>query len=286
MKIRSIFKKLIERRPKINVNYKVTSPTSVLKGRCALITGGTSGIGEAIAEHFLQAGCTVFITGRNTQRLQDSCQRLKTNTQNENIQGIVLDNRVVSNFQAIFENLQTQAEKNNWPRIDILVNNAGINGTVMPYVSEEDYDNILETNLKSTFFLSQLFGKYLIKHHIEGNILNVGSASSLRPANSPYILSKWGIRALTLGLAKSLAPHGITVNGIAPGPTATPMLNKKDSDDLSLHSLPLGRFITTTEIAQMATTLVSDVGRSIMGDTIFMTGGAGLLTYDDISYSF
>ena len=170
--------------------------------------------------------------------------------------------------------------------IDILVNNAGVNYKGMPDAVEDEYDKVMDTNLKGAFFLSQLFGKYFVSNNIKGNILNIASASSLRPANSAYILSKWGLRGLTMGLAKSLGAHGITVNGIAPGPTATPMVLDHEADNMSLDRIPLGRYIMPEEIANMAVFLVSEMGRSILGDIVYMTGGAGLLTYDDVSYSF
>ena len=126
----------------------------------------------------------------------------------------------------------------------------------------------------------------MVANNIRGNILNIASASSLRPADSPYIVSKWGIRGLTLGLAKSLGKYGITVNAIAPGPTATPMMIKEGQTNLELDRIPLGRYIMPEEIANMAVILVSDMGRSIMGDIVYMTGGAGILTYDDVNYGF
>ena len=89
---------------------------------------------------------------------------------------------------------------------------------------------------------------------------------------------------LKLGL--EAGNYGITVNGIAPGPTATPMMIKANISNLALERLPLGRYITTEEIANMAIVLVGDMGRSIMGDIVYMTGGAGNLTYDDVNYSF
>ena len=158
----------------------------------------------------------------------------------------------------------------------------------MPHVTESDFDKVVDTNLKGTFFLSQLFGRYMVDNEIEGNILNISSSSSLRPANSPYILSKWGIRALTMGLAKSLAPHGIVVNSIAPGPTQTSMSNLDDDSDITLVSSPIGRYAKPEEVAQMAVVLVSGMGRTVVGDTVFMTGGLGNLTVDDYSrrYSF
>lgn len=189
-------------------------------------------------------------------------------------------------FDDNFNNLRSLLAKKGIAPIDILVNNAGVNFKGMPNATEDEYDKVLDTNLKGVFFLSQMFGKYMVTNGIKGNILNIASSSSLRPADSAYTLSKWGIRGLTLGLAKSLAKYGITVNGIAPGPTATPMMIKDGQTDMSLGRLPLGRYIMPEEISNMAVLLVSDMGRSIMGDIIYMTGGAGILTYDDVPYSF
>lgn len=128
-------------------------------------------------------------------------------------------------------------------------------------------------------------GRYMRDNGIKGNILNIASSSSLRPAVSAYTLTKWGIRGLTLGLAKALASYGITVNGIAPGPTATPMLGKAEGADISFPN-PLGRYALPEEIANMAVFLVSDMGRSVVGDIVYMTGGSGLVTFDDVEYTF
>ena len=171
-------------------------------------------------------------------------------------------------------------------KIDILVNNAGVLGGDISSATEAEYDTIFDTNMKGMFFLSQLVGRYMKDNSIKGNILNIASSSSLRPAASAYTLTKWGARGFTLGLAKSLAPYGITVNGIAPGPTATPMLGKGDALDITFPNNPLGRFALPEEIANMAVFLVSGMGRSIVGDIVYMTGGSGLITFDDINYSF
>lgn len=257
--------------------------SKLLEGRTAIVTGGTSGIGYAIAKVFLNAGATVIITGRNQGRITTSVEKLKAETSCDRVYGKVLNNAEVSTFDETFNDILSHKETS---KIDILVNNAGVNFKGMPNAIEEEYDKVMDTNLKGVFFLSQLFGKYLVKNGIRGNILNIASSSSLRPADSAYTLSKWGIRALTLGLAKSLAKNGITVNGIAPGPTATPMMIKDKNQNMALDRLPLGRYIMPEEIANMAVILVSDMGRSIMGDIIYMTGGAGLLTFDDVAYSF
>ena len=266
----------------VNVNVASLAPSDLLKGRCALITGGTSGIGFEIAKAFINAGGTVVITGRSQDRIDVALSKLKKGRSF----GVVLDNTNVGSFDNKFAELLRVLNQANVPQIDILVNNAGVNGKGMPNATEEDYDKILDTNLKGVFFLSQMFGKYLVQNNIKGNILNIASASSLRPADSAYSITKWGVRGLTLGLAKSLGKEGITVNGIAPGPTATPMLIKDDKVNLYLNRIPLGRYIMPEEIANMAVVLVSDMGRSIMGELIYMTGGAANLTYDDVNYTF
>lgn len=285
MKLSTIYKRIEELfRPKNIVNVKVSTitPSALLCGRCAVITGGTSGIGFSIAEIFIKFGATVIITGRTKERIDEAIAKLPKGKSF----GIVLDNTKVGSFEKKLAEMLAIIKTANISQIDILVNNAGINGKKMPNATEEEYDSILDTNLKGAFFLSQMFGKYFVKNGIKGNILNIASASSLRPADSAYSITKWGIRGLTLGLAKALGPDGITVNGIAPGPTATPMMIKNKDLNMSLERIPLGRYIMPEEIANMAVVLVSDIGRSIMGELIYMTGGAANLTYDDVKYGF
>lgn len=172
-------------------------------------------------------------------------------------------------------------------RMDILVNNAGISGRA-PFREADaaDFDRVLNTNLRGAYLLSSLAARHMIERKIEGNILNVCSSSSLRPAISPYTLSKWGLRGLTLGLAKTLIPHGIVVNGLAPGPTHTPMLVADGYDGLELSSNPAGRYASAAEIANLAVVLVSALGRMVVGDVLYATGGAGTVTFDDMQYTF
>lgn len=269
----------------VSVNIAILAPNELLKGRTALITGGTSGIGYEIAKAYLNAGATVIITGRSLNRINQSCAKLHSVSplSKDRIFGLELDNSAISGFEDKFKELQKLL---NDKKIDILVNNAGLNGGKITNTTEEEYDSVMNTNLKGTFFLSKIISQYMIKNQIRGNILNIASSSSLRPGNSAYILSKWGIRSLTLGLAKSLIPHGIIVNGIAPGPTATPMLQKEGNSNLSHPSNPAERYTMPEEIANMAVVMTSNMGRSIVGDIIYMAGGAGNLTLDDVNYSF
>lgn len=288
MLIKNFIKKIIfllfSKRPVYTTANIVTlAPNDLLKNRFALITGGTSGIGYAIAELFLKSGASVCITGRNKEKIDETCKKLKSisSKYKNHVYGMVLDNRNISSYPSVIDNIIKMEGK-----IDILVNNAGVLGGNISNTTEDEYNNVLNTNLKGVFFLSQVIGKYMKDNQIKGNILNIASSSSLRPATSAYIISKWGIRGLTLGLAKSLIPYGITVNGVAPGPTATPMLMKGNEHNITHNTLPAGRYAMPEEIANMALFLVSDMGKMVVGDIVYMTGGAGLLTFDDISYSF
>lgn len=252
----------------------------ILVGRTAFITGGSSGIGYAIAESFVNNKASVIICGRDHEKLSLAKDRImcKTGCATNQIDTLVID---ISNVSEIKKKLATYL---NNKKIDILVNNAGVNkGDFFPNTSEFDYDIVLDTNLKGMYFLSQEFAKYMIDNSIKGNILNITSSSALRPGISPYIISKWGERSLTMGMAKKYLPFGIIVNGLAPGSTLTPMLKQED-EDLNLDYSPSKRFAAPEEIGNLATVLVSDMGRMIVGDTLYATGGAGVITYDDATY--
>lgn len=270
---------------RVEASISTLAPNELLKGRTALITGGTSGIGYAIAKAYLNAGANVIITGRSQDRISKACQRLSSETSTVNrINGIELDNTDVKSFNTKFEVIIKLSPTHT---VDILVNNAGVLGGHIALASEEDYDNILDTNLKGVFFLTKVVANHMKQRSIQGNILNIASSSSLRPADSAYTISKWGIRGFTLGMAKTLAPLGIVVNGLAPGQTATPMLMKAPKDgNLYCSKTPLGRYATPEEIANMAVILVSDMSRTIMGDIVYMTGGSGNLTFEDNTYFF
>lgn len=252
-----------------------------LENRYALITGGSSGIGYSIAEAFARNGATVIITGRDITKLKNAQYNLsKICYGKENkVLAFELD---ISDLEKMEKSFYNIIDNINF-KIDILVNNAGVNGKqIFPEISEAEFDRIIGTNLKGTYFISQLFAKYLIKNKQKGNILFISSSSAVRPAITPYMLSKWGIKGLTLGLAKKYLPYGIIVNGIAPGNTATSMITNKE--DLNCDYNLVGRFIAPEEIANFATILVSSMGKMIVGDTIYITGGSGIITYDDMKY--
>ena len=255
--------------------------SELLLSRNALVTGGSSGIGYAIAKSFLNSGADVTICGRNMVKLEQA----KVNLVNDchcvidRINLLAIDISSVQNVKNILP--QFLCEK----KIDIFVNNAGTNGgEIFPNTDEEEYDRILNTNLKGMYFISQEVAKYMVENKIQGKILNITASSSLRPGVSPYIISKWGERSLTLGMAKKYLPYGIVVNGLAPGSTLTPMLRNDEVNDLYLEYSPSIRYAAPEEIGTLATILVSGMGRMIVGDTIYATGGAGIITYDDMTY--
>ena len=280
-KIKNVIKVVLERsQPKIIVQPTLVdlAPNELLKGHAVLVTGGTSGIGYAIAKACLGAGADVVITSRDESRAESAVAKIKQETLHENIYGISLDLIDVHSFEETISRVNTLLSS----KVDMLVNNAGIASSNVTD-SNVNFDMILQSNLKGTYFLSITFAEYLRKEGISGHILNIASSSSLRPAITPYGLSKWGIRGLTLGLAKKYIKNNIVINGIAPGPTATPMLNRT-IDDISNTRNPIDRLILPEEVASMAVVLLSGIGNSVVGDIVYMSGGAGLITYDDVDY--
>ena len=281
-RLKRVMRYIIEGIPVVRPQVNVLSQNELLKGRNAFITGGTSGIGFEIAKAFINAGANVVITGISMERVTVACDRLHKETGLLNKAfAIAMDNTKVSEFS---EHLKKAIELLGG-KIDILVNNAGILGGHITNATEEEYDSILDTNLKGVFFFTKLVAEYMKENSIKGNILNIASSSGICPANSAYCVSKWGIRGLTEGYARSLAPLGIVVNGIAPGPTATPML-LNDTNDLSHGKIPLGRYALPEEIANMAVIMVSNIARTVVGDIVYMTGGAGNITKENIRYYF
>lgn len=271
-----------ERKVYAQVSY--LAPSEMLKGRTALVTGGTSGIGYEVAKAYINAGARVVITGRNEEKVKKACEVIdKEVSRKGNIFGMVMNNTDVKSMPSKLQDIERVLGTGH---IDILVNNAGVVGGEVKDCTEELYNTILGTNLKGTFFLSKFVARYWVDNQIEGNILMMGSSSSLRPATSAYTLTKNALYGFTKGLAKVLAPHGITVNGLAPGPTATPMTMPNGVRDEISFPNPLGRFVMPGEIANMAVFLVSNMGRSIIGDMVFMTGDSGIVTFDDVKYSF
>ena len=272
--IKNFIKKRYGTIVKAHVAY--LNKNELLIGRKALVTGGTSGIGKAIVEAFLNSGADVAFTSRAKDKAEKVQIELQSKYPERRVYGFKMDMMDVSSFSKSFNEIIAKMEY-----IDILVNNAGIGEGWWCHTTVEEWDDVIKTNLRGPFFLTEIVGRYMRDNQIHGNILNICSSAALRPANTAYRLSKWSMRAFTLGLAKTLIPYDIVVNGIAPGPTATAMMGRTNNDNLSKPGNPSGRMATPEEIANMAVIYVSDMARTIVGDVAYMAGGSGVLTVDD-----
>lgn len=249
---------------------QMTAQESLLSGNVALVVGGTGGIGLAICKKLLQDGCQIIVAGTRDESVKSAVNTLKC----ENVSGIILNIQDISSFPS-----KVKEASNIFGKIDILINCAGINDPKgFLEVTEEIYDKILDINAKGTYFMCQEIAKYMINNGIKGHILNISSASSLRPASTPYIISKWIVTGMTKGIADILIKYGIVVNAIAPGPVATEMIGKVDLSEISHEHCPAGRYAMTDEIANLAEYMVSKMGDMIVGDTFYITGGSGILS--------
>lgn len=245
----------------------------LLKSKIALIVGGGSGIGYSIAEAFVNSGAKVVLAGRNEEKLKKACLKLGQ----EESKYCVWDITAVNEVEKKIDKVCGLFPEN---KIDILVNSVGVHcDSSFETITEEEFDSVIKTNLKGVFFLDRAIGIYMRKNHIKGHILNISSSSALRPAWGPYQMSKWALNGYTQGLAKKFQEYGIVVNAIAPGQTATPMLNK-DGHDIAADFAQMGRYIMPVEIANLAVILCSDIGNIVIGDTLYATGGSGLLTME------
>ena len=273
MKLKSIIKKIIHNEKKVEwiAVPETINSNKLLEGKSALIMGGSSGIGLSMAKEFTKHGCNVVIAGRDEKKIEkavDSCDR--------SIQGVVID---LSKCELFENKINETAKIFQNSKIDILVNCAGVRSEgTFGSCRENEFDQVLSTNVKGVYFMCQSMGKYMIENNIKGHILNVSSSSALRPAQTPYQISKWAIKGMTMGIAEALFPYGIVVNAIAPGPTTTPMLGISENENIRQPTFQFGRYELPREIAQLAVFMVSPLGNVVVGDTLYATGGSGVLS--------
>lgn len=251
--------------------FKTISGEQILDGKIVMITGGTGGIGIVIAKSAIQCGAKVIVCGTDVAKIERCCSEL-----GDRAKGLCIN---LGDCSSLSDSVEKAIDLFSENRIDILINAAGIHGDwdFMNF-DEHMFDSVMAVNVKGTYYISQLIAKQMIEKGIRGHILNFASSSSLRPAWTPYQISKWAVCGMTKGLADVLLPYGIIVNAIAPGPTATPMV-KADNTNLFLYSQPSHRYATPEEIANLAIFMVSPMGDMIVGDTYYITGGSGTLSY-------
>lgn len=245
-----------------------------LQGKVAVITGSSSGIGQAIAVRLAAEGAYVVVNYiGGAQRAEDT----RAFIDKSGGRAIVVQADVSKSADR--DNLIDQAYLQ-FGRCDFLVNNAGVEiGQDFWDVTEEAYDKVLNINLKGAFFLSQAFVKRLIDAKQPGRIINISSVHEdmVFPHFDSYSASKGGLRMLMRNLAVELGPHNITVNNIAPGAIITPinksLLNNKDQLQALLNNIPLGRMGTSAEVAGMVAYLASEEAGYITGSTFIIDGG-------------
>ena len=248
---------------------KVADPDKVLEDKVAFIAGGSGGIGMAIAETLLDSGAKVVLGGTNAGKLESCIQKLDCD---ENIAYVVMDAADAGSSDAV-----ATAASAAFGRIDIFIESTGVHteNVNLWTMTPEEYDKVMSINLRGAFFLARSVASCMIDGGIKGHILFINSSRGFEPAWSPYGLSKWGLRGLTQGLAQMFLPHGIIVNGIAPGSTATQLIGVKDGDAITSGENGAGRLATPTEIAEWARMLVSSSGNMVVGETILVSGGRG-----------
>jgi glucose 1-dehydrogenase len=249
-----------------------TSPFS-LEGKTAIITGGGTGIGKSMAIEFARAGADVAIASRKLEHLEPVAKEIEK--LGKRTFALAVDVRQEDQVQGLVE--RTVKE---FGRLDIMVNNAGIETrTSVLDTTEEEYHKVLDINLKSAFFGTQLAAKQMIAQGDGGRIVNLSSVHEDWPmtGNAAYAVSKGGMRMLTRQAGVFLAPHGITVVGVGPGAVATPINQSTLDDPQKLKTInaaiPLGRMAKPEEIGSVVAFVAGDGASYVTATTIIADGG-------------
>lgn len=245
-----------------------------LKDRVALVTGSSQGIGRAIALRVAQEGAAVVI---NYNRTAKGAEEALAEVESAGGRGLIVQ-ADLGRTEDIRRLISTAIE--HFGRLDILVNNAGLE-THAPFwdVTEEDYDKVLNVNLKGVFFATQAFVRHLKDTGRRGKVVNISSVHEELPFPNfaAYCASKGGLKMLTRNLSVELGPLGININSIAPGAIETPINTKLLNDPQKLGALltqiPLGRLGQPADVAGLAVFLASDEADYVTGSTYFVDGG-------------
>lgn len=249
-----------------------------LKGKVALVTGGSRGIGREIAEGLAEAGAAIMILGRHQEWLAPALDQFRQ--RGFHAEGMVSDvSKAADVHAAVDKAIQVLGQ------IDILVNNAGVSwSSPAEEMPLDKWQMVIDINLTGTFLFSQAVGRHMIARQF-GRIINIASINALQGGlpmpdthNSGYVASKGGLIALTRELAAKWAQHGIRVNAIAPGYFPTRMTERIwGRVEQTLERVPMGRGGQEDELKGVALFLASDASNYITGQTIVVDGGTVLV---------
>ena len=240
----------------------------MLKGKTAIVTGGSRGIGAAICKRFAEQGANIaLLYAGNTQKAEETKAALQEmGVKAEAYQCNVADaEQVAAVCKQIIKDFDGA---------DILVNNAGITkDKLVPMMKVPDFDSVVDTNLKGAFYMIKQLYPVFMKQK-SGKIINISSVSGLmgNPGQTNYSASKAGLIGLTKSVAKELASRGVCCNAIAPGFIATEMTQALENDALK-DAIPMKRFGEAEEVAKLALFLASEHSDYITGEVIRIDGG-------------
>jgi glucose 1-dehydrogenase len=245
-----------------------------LEGKAALVTGSSQGIGEAVAVRLAEEGADVVVNYHtHPEGAEKAVEQIRS--MGRNAVALRADLGQVLEIQGLI-----QQSVSALGRLDVLVNNAGVEKRAEFWdVTEADYDLVLNVNLKGVFFVTQAFVRHLMQTKRPGKVINMSSVHEELPFPhfAPYCMSKGGMRMMTRNLAIELAPHGITINSIAPGAIETPINTKLLQDPTKLRTLlgniPLNRLGQPQDVAGVAAFLASSDADYMTGTTVFVDGG-------------
>ena len=244
-----------------------------LNGRTALITGGARGLGKTMAIALAEAGADVALAGRSRESCDAAAQEIAAATGRQ-VRAFEADVTSGTDVSRLAQEVAAACGG-----IDILINNAGTNirGT-LDKLTEQDWDSVIDTNLKGPFLCSRAFGPQMVARGW-GRVINLASIMSViaLPGRAPYASSKAGVLGLTRVLALEWARTGVTCNAICPGPFATDMNRQLLNDPVAyqqfVNQIPLGRWGELDELAGAAVFLASDASSFMTGSSLFVDGG-------------
>lgn len=248
------------------------------RNRVVIVTGATAGIGKVIAQMFLENGAKVFLIGRNEVHLDGAIKELSTHFTGC-VDGMVADLHEAAVYSEKIIDNTVKA----FGGVDILVNNAGVYPSKYSLdISEKDWDNVFDLNIKGYFFMAQAAAKYWVANNRQGNIVNIssGAAANARPGAVSYTTSKAAVVMLTKGLALEWIRKGIHVNAVGPGLIETEaLLASLNTDEAraehkeKITMIPIGHTGTSVDIAEAVLFLASDKAKFIVGQNLFVDGG-------------